>query len=73
MPQLNNFLLQLIVATRPLFYRALLQQLLVEHFAENFPSGIIGRMAHKFDSFSSYASEALLKLKADLPVRKLNR
>lgn len=50
------------VPIEPLFYRSLLQVLLVEKCRHSLPDGQVGRLASKCKSFPEYVSKALKKL-----------
>ncbi|XP_047118887.1 probable methyltransferase-like protein 25 [Schistocerca piceifrons] len=50
------------VPVEPLWYRSLLQVLLVEKCRHNLPEGQVGRLAAKCNSFPEYVSKALTKL-----------
>ncbi|XP_065221546.1 probable methyltransferase-like protein 25 [Planococcus citri] len=56
-------------ATKPLFYRALLQKLMIEKLsADDFPQGMTGRIAHKCNTFREYLTKAEKKLDVNLQV-----
>nr|CAD7265244.1 unnamed protein product [Timema shepardi] len=58
------------LSVEPLFYRALLQVLLVEKCGSNQPSGHVGRLATKCSSFHEYARKALVKLGLSIQVEE---
>lgn len=56
--------------TKPLFYRALLQQLLVSKYGNDdvVINNTVGRIAHKCDTFPEYVYKALKRLNLNIQV-----